>query len=162
MQQLLTISSICGIDVPVSVKNSIEDVFMENDNVESVDCYHLEDLDQFQNDLKMSNNIDMIVGDKHSGNINNVWTYYGDIEYSYSENIRLVDKNNNIVENISNLESDHDTFVTSERDWVVTLVEKVNWGETDDVERHLGLYIYCPYSSEPDPTENIYNQIKRS
>lgn len=162
MQQLLTISSICGIDVPVSVKNSIEDVFMENDNVESVDCYHLEDLDQFQNDLKMINNIDMVVGDKHSGNINNVWTYYGDIEYSYSENIRLIDKNNNIVENISNLESEHDTFVTSERDWVVTLVEKVNWGETDDVERHLGLYIYCPYSSEPDPTENIYNQIKRS
>ena len=162
MQLLLTILLICGIDVPISVKNSIEDVFMENDNVESVDCYHLEDLDQFQNDLSMNNNIDMIVGGKHIGSINNVWTYYGDIEYSYSESIRLLDKNNNVIDDISNIESNHETFVASEKDWVVTLVERVNWGETDDVERHLGLYIYCPHSSEPDPTENIYNQIKRS
>lgn len=134
---------------------------MENDNVESVDCYHLEDLDQFQLDMEMSNNINMTVGGSHSGDINNVWTYYGNIEYKYHESINLLDKTGNVVEPVSNIDTGPDaTFVVSQDDWVVTLVEKVNWGDGDKVERKLGLYIYCPHSYETYDDDEIYNQIK--
>lgn len=134
---------------------------MENDDIESVDCYHTEDLDQFQLDMQMTNTINMTLGGKHSGAVNNVWTYYGNIEYKYHEGINLFDKDGNVVEPVSNIDTGpEETYVASPEDWVVTLVEKVNWGDGDSVERHLGLYIYCPHSSEVYDDNDIYNQIK--
>lgn len=151
-----------GITIPTAVRNAIEDVFMENDDVQTVECYHAEDLDQFQLDLKMGTKIEMVLGDKHSGNLNNVWTYYGNIEYSYNENIKLI-KDESVEEDISNIESGHDTFVAEPNDWVVTLVEKVSWGDYNDdestnIKRETTLFIYCPVNSEPEPFENLYRQ----
>ena len=50
-----------NIQLPTDVKNSIEDVFRENDNIEEVQCYHKDELDDFQKDLKLSRDITIYV-----------------------------------------------------------------------------------------------------
>ena len=48
-----------NISVPTDVKNAIEDVFLENDVINGVECYHKEDLEQFQEDLTLENIVRM-------------------------------------------------------------------------------------------------------
>lgn len=50
-----------GVKIPTSVRNAIEDVFMENDDIGSVECYHAEDVEQFQTDLKLKNDVEMVI-----------------------------------------------------------------------------------------------------
>lgn len=153
-----------GITLPTSVKNSIEDVFMENDDVSSVECYHLEDREQFQQDLTFNNSISLRLKKGHSGTINNVFTYYGEIEYSYSEDFNLYDSKGNIIENISKIDSNYDTTIMSKNDWVVTLTEVVEWDDenSDEVNRTTTLYIYCPESSEEFEYQSVYDEVKGS
>lgn len=150
-----------GVEVPTSVCNAIEDVFMENDNIETVECYHIEDLDQFQKDLRLENTIELTVDGPHLGNTHNVWTYYGDVEYSYSEFTTLRNNDGDVVEKVSEISNDNDTIVNDRKDWIVTLVESVNWGSgSEGVERNLTLYIFCPESSESYEYQDVYEKVR--
>lgn len=148
-QLVLNYFSDMGIEIPVSVRNSIEDVFMENDNVGGVECYHKEDLKVFESDMVIKNNIDITVNNGSTGEFYNVWTYYGEINYSYGEDYNLVDKDGNIIETISNIQSELDTSeLINPNDWVVLLLEKLSWNkDVDTPSREATLYIYCPEES---------------
>lgn len=153
------------IEVPTEVKNAIEDVFMENDNVESVECFHPEDIESFQNTLKLVNDVKMWADGKNIGQTNNVWTYYGDMRYSLSETIVLLDKNDQLLEEISKLENNEPTTVNDPTSYAVVFLEKVKWNsEKAEYSRTQELYIYCPISLETPPEtskyDKVYNSIK--
>ena len=159
-------------DLPTSIKNAIEDVFSEFDNISDVIIYHLNDLDDFQNDIRLFNKVDIDMRGKHTGLTNNTWTFYGDIEHSLTEHINLVDEDG-IIEEISTLEPDRPAYVVNPADWVVLVWEKVSWDadpkeNKKELNRDVQLYIYAPYddpemeemSPEDQKVEDIYNQIK--
>lgn len=154
-----------NITLPTEVRNSIEDVFLENDNVENVQCYHLEDLEQFQEDLTLHNFVEIQLKGANRGQTNNVWTYYGNMSYSLSETINLVaDNDGEILEEISNVQNDEKSILETPDDYVVVLHEIVSWDSDDEnLTRELALLIYCPIQSEPDeedPYEDLYNELK--
>lgn len=155
------------ITIPTEVKNAIEDVFLENDNIMGVECYHQEDIDQFQDDLTLVNNVKMFLNGHNEGTLNNIWTYYGNTSYSFSEKIVLCDDEGNKIEDISTTEAEEPTTIFTPNEWVVTLYEVVNWNSENEGEkltRETKLYIYCPMSSkeEDDDYSDIYNEIKNN
>lgn len=147
-----------NIILPTEVRNSIEDVFLENDNIEGVECYHREDLEQFQEDLTLTNFVSMSINGYNNGETNNVWTYYGNLTYSLSEAIILVDENDEVLEEVSKLENPESTTVETPNNYAVVLLEKVNWiSETKSISRHPILFIYCPIGTSEE--ENKYQQV---
>lgn len=161
-----------NIELPTEVKNAIEDVFSENDDVESVECYHRGDLDVFEKDIKLKNILRTSINGKTFGIINNVWTYYGDIKYSLSEDYGLEDNEGNIEE-ISKIEDEENSVINNPDDYDIVLIEKVEWDNEKDktVHKTLTLYIYCPVDLEEDDEEEyldprdarykeLYNEIK--
>ena len=153
-----------NITLPTEVRNAIEDVFLENDEIDGVECYHKEDLEQFQKDLTLLNDVRMTIDGTNSGLTNNVWTYYGNITYSLSENICLYDADGVLIEEISKLENEKETVVEKPNDYVITLLERVEWDSSESlIHREPKLYIYCPVvyeEDEPDKYENLYNELK--
>lgn len=149
-----------GITLPTDVRNAIEDVFHENDNVESVICYHIDEAEEFQNDLKLTNEVNMYITGKSSGVVNNVWTYYGGMQYSLSEYIRLLEENGTLIEDISKIENDEVSLLYNLKEYVVVLLEKVSWETPGNLTREQVLYIYCPESlDEGDPEEDRYDRV---
>ena len=137
-------------------------MFRENDDIESVECYHLEDFEAFQKDLTLVNSVTMSMDGWNSGTTNNVWTYYGALRYSLSEKIVLVDNEEKELEIISDLDCPEDTVLEGTGDFAVVLLEKVNWdSKTQVFERHPVLYIYCPISDQDDPIEGIYQELTK-
>lgn len=150
-----------NIALPTDVRNAIEDVFSENDNVEGVECYHKEDLETFQSDMTIKNETKIYLSGKNSGKITNVFTYYGSLSYALSESINLYDDEDNVLEDISNIEAETETIVDIPTDYCVVLLEVVEWNsETGKHEKQPKLYIYCPESSE-DEEENEITRMRR-
>jgi len=106
----------------------------------------------------------MTIDGTNSGLTNNVWTYYGNITYSLSENICLYDADGVLIEEISKLENEKETVVEKPNDYVITLLERVEWDSSESlIHREPKLYIYCPVvyeEDEPDKYENLYNELK--
>ena len=157
-----------NIELPSDVKNSIEDVFRENDNISSVECYHLEDIEQFEQDLQPINIVMMNLDGSNSGEIHNFFTYYGGVEHDLLEKIQLYD-GEELHTDISNIEGSGTSKLEDTNDYTIILVEKTTWDtsaspkEAPSVENIL--FIYCPYSAEGiDETDlryqGIYNEIK--
>ena len=117
---------------------------MENDDINSVECYHKNDLEIFQKDLTLRNFVAMNLDGSNRGDTNNVWTYYGNLTFSLSEAIILVDNNDEIVEKISELENPNETILEVSNQYAVVLLEKVNLDtkNVNNVNRDLVLYIY--------------------
>ena len=150
-----------GISLPTDVKNAIEDVFRENDDIESVECYHLEDYESFQKDLTLTNNVIMSMDGSNRGTTNNVWTYYGEIRYSLTEKIILVDDDGVELERISDLDAVEGTILEGMGLYAIVLLEKVIWDSKEKIfERHPSMYIYCPVSDQEDPADRLYKELK--
>lgn len=153
------------ITLPTEVKNSLEDVFQENDNIESVEVYHPEDRDAFQTDLRLFNNVTLSMTGTNEGSVMNVWTYYGDVQFSLTEKTVLVDENGELLETISELDnSEMPSVLNSPEDFAIILLEKTEWKGSDKekkFERHPSLYIYCPLSddAEENVKEEKYNDV---
>lgn len=135
-----------NIQLPTEVRNAVEDVFNENDDIDSVEIYHKEDLEILQSDLKLKNNVILELGKMHHGTVNNVWTYYGGASFSLSEKILLLKENGDIEEEISNIENDAATIIDNPTEYSVILHEVVDWDIDGDITRVMKLYIYCPES----------------
>jgi predicted kinase len=135
-----------GVEVPTEVKNSIEDVFAENDNVENVDIYFKEDADLFGTDLTLINEVNSYLNLPSKGNYNNVFTYYGEIEYSLSEFVKLYD-GDKLIDNITNVDKRDIPTDFRSSDFAVVLVERVKW-EQSKLVRTPHLYVYCPQVSK--------------
>jgi len=161
-----------NITLPTDVRNAIEDVFSENDEIEEVECYHQEDIQEFQRDISPKNDVKMSLTGASVGSICNVWTYYGGVEYTLTEKIVLLGKDGEELEVISELNPSLDapySIVINPSSYQVVLIERVNWdSSTGEFGRHPHLYIYCPITGEGlDESEaredakfnNIYNQL---
>lgn len=134
-----------GVDLPIDVSNALEDVFNENDNIEDeVDIYFREDAEAFEEDLILANNVEAELKGPSKGSANNVFTYFGEIDYSLSEFVRLVD-GEEVIEEITKIDQ-LDIPSRLNRDmYAVVLIESVTW-ENSQVDRKTHLYIYCPES----------------
>ena len=145
-----------NISVPTDVRNAIEDVFLENDVINGVECYHKEDLEQFQEDLTLENIVRMSLKGTNRGITNNVWTYYGNLSYSLSESILLVDEDDTTIEEISNIQNTNKTVLETPNDWAIVLIEKVMWDTVEEkLERNPVLFIYCPTDGDLEAEKYI-------
>lgn len=152
-----------NIPLPIDVKNAIEDVFMENDNVEEVLCYQKEDLETFEEDLTLTTEIHVHFNGNSQGSYSDVWTYYGGVEWSLSEISDFNRDNGDPVEDITNSISNTKSTINPE-EYQVILIEKTNWDtNTKEYTKKDTLYIYCPISDENQDDykySDVYNEIK--
>ena len=158
-----------SISIPTAVKNAIQDVFEENDNIANVDCYHAEDIIDFEKDITATNTIDMLLGvadtqGPHHGSVDNMYTYYGDINRALHESILLKDADGETLEEISGFSSGEYSLLNNPADWAVIVVEKVEWDSKDNsFSRTARLIIYCPINDEDEEDakfRDVYNTVK--
>ena len=138
-----------NIQLPTDVKNSIEDVFRENDNIEDVQCYHKDELDDFQKDLKLSRDITIYVNGSSKGYDIAPFTYYGQIDFSLSEHLVLIEKdqkgNESVKSELVNIDnSDIPSLVFDPKEYQIILLETTSWNSPDPFQIHDRLFIYCP------------------
>ena len=138
---------------------------MENDNVNNVVCYHPDELEEFQKDLTLKNEIKLSMEGLNVGSVNDIFTYYGEIEYVVSRSTKLFGINGEEEETIDEYFPDGTSRVIEPKEYAVVLIEKVDWdSEEKKITRNDTLYIYCPISDihfpEPDRFDGIYNQLK--
>jgi len=141
------------VEIPIEVRNSIEDVFNENDQLGTVDIYFREDHSALQEDLMLTNRVECYLGKPSIGSSNNVYTHHGEIDYSLSEFVTLYDENGNIVEEITRIDNSGMPTIIEPNTWAVVMIEKVEW-VTDKLDRIPKVYIYCPELSLEEREEN--------
>jgi hypothetical protein len=139
------------VELPIDVKNAMEDVFTENDGVEDVDIYFLEDSELFEQDLTLKNEVNVYLNSPSKGSSNNVFTYYGEIDFSLSEFVRLYD-GETLLEEITRIDLSESPSKLNDSMYAVVLIERLKW-EDGKLARHLKLHIYCPKSSEGEVEE---------
>lgn len=139
------------IVLPTEVKLALEDVFHENDSIDDVYSYHgKNELGAFQEDLRLSNDVRIYLDGKSVGSIMNSYTYAGQVDFSLSEHVTLIKKDEKtgteeIIEKIVDIDrSNVDSMVYNEREYNVILIETVTWNTPGEPERNNTLYIYCP------------------
>jgi len=153
------------IMLPVDVKNSLEDFFMENDDVDSVQCYFREEAEELERDLKIENNIEIYTDGRSRGKTNSIITYYGSMTYSYSEKIMLYGPNDELLDDISNVEDENNSQLDDRDSYTIILHLVTEWdSERKELKQTSELCIYCPISGEEDSDEDkriseIYNKL---
>lgn len=138
------------ITLPIDVKNSIEDVFNENNNIEEVNIYFKEDVDLFESDITLTKSVNVHLEGNNDGQSVNVFSYYGgeNIEYSVSEFVKLYDKGQ-IIEDITDIDLNKSRTRVNPETYAVVLIENVSWS-VGVLSRHPKLYIYCPVISNTE------------
>lgn len=154
-----------GIDLPTDVRNSIEDVFEENDSISEVLCYHKEDLADFEQDLTLRNEIHCFLNGSSNGFYSKTFTYYGDVTWSLSEVYDLDPGHDEPVETLLESTTD-DLSVIDPKQYQVVMVETVTWDtENNEYSKKDVLHIYCPESgedikSDDERYDDIYRKLK--
>jgi predicted aspartyl protease len=140
-----------NIDLPIDVKNALEDVFSENENVKDVDLYFKEDASLFGEDLILANEVKAHLNSPSEGSTNNVFTYYGEVEISMSEFVNLYDEDKKIEE-VTNIDQlDRPTTINTSK-YAIVLVESVKWKD-GKIDKSLRLLVYCPEKIEEGEEE---------
>lgn len=146
--------------MPTEVKNSIEDVFDENESIDDVICYHIDDYEEFQKDLKLENKVKLYFNGNNEGIITDVWTYYGEVYHSLSEDISLYGDDEKIFPvEISKIENAEPTYLSNINSYAVILHEITEWKTSEKIDKKRILFIYCPVSLEEEPQEDRYDKI---
>jgi hypothetical protein len=145
-QRLLEFFKEQGVELPIDVSNALEDVFNENDGIDDVDVYFKEDADLFGDELVLVNDVKAQLKGPSEGKSNNVFTYYGEVDYSLSEFVKLMD-GDKVVEDITNVDQIDMPTTVNKSMFAIVLVEAVEWKNTS-MTRKPKLYIYCPQESK--------------
>ena len=144
-----------NIDLPIPVKNAIEDAFDENDFVQTengddvVNIYFKEDLEDFLRDTTIYRQLNVqVMGGNSSCDILDPFVYYGDIDFTnaINENINLYNGEEEI-KNVSNINAQDTNKLADPNDYCVLIIEEseCHMGEYSTMIR---LYIYVPSSGE--------------
>jgi hypothetical protein len=141
-QQILDFFNENNIELPISVVNSIEDVFTENDSIETVDIYFKDDYELLGEELRVINEVDAYLDKPSSGSIYNVFTYHGEIEYSVSEFVNLY-KGEELLEDITHIDNRDAMTEINPEEYAVVIFEKVEWSD-GNIVRQPRLILYCP------------------
>lgn len=143
-----------GISLPTEAKNAIEDIFMENDNIDSVQCYYSSELEDFLNDITLKNETIMFMDGHSRGTIYNVYTYCGDTQISLSEYTVLAEKEPdeneeiNVLETITNYQAEGKSIVFNSKEYNFVLLEKIHWEAPGEIKKENSVYLYCPVNDE--------------
>lgn len=143
------------IDLPIRVRNGIDDVFDENDftsdEEDVINIYFKEDLEDFEKDTVLSVDLNIqATGGNSSGDLFNKFTYYEDnsldTKNAVSQHIHLYDGEDRLdsVLDIDAIESNH---LENPNDWGVFLIEEQRF-EMGNYEKTQRLYIYSPLSGK--------------
>jgi hypothetical protein len=152
LTKILDFYSENNIDIPIDVKNALEDVFSENDKVDEVDLYFKDDAALFGEDLILAKELKAYLNAPSEGVNKNVFTYYGEVEISMSEFFNLYDGEKKIEE-ITNIDQlDTPTKIINKSQYAIVLVETVSW-KAGKVEKSLRLSMYCPEKIEEGEEE---------
>lgn len=152
------------IELPIAVLNSITDVFEENDDIDNVEVYYKNDIEELLKVLHLKKNVFVYIKDTLSKGItSDTFTYYGDVECAYDELTQLLDKDENgediVLTEITNIESG-EAFVYKE-DWAVILIETIKW-ENGVIDKKDNFIIYAPVivdEKENLEDDSIYGRL---
>jgi hypothetical protein len=138
-----------GIEIPTDVRNAIEDVFTENDSITDINIYFKEDAEVFESDVVLLKEIDAYVTDLSAGSVDDVYTYYGEIDYSLSEIYNLYDNKTSqtTIADVVNIDNQSKASILNSEQWAVVLIETTRWDE-GKVEKIQKTYLYSPHSME--------------
>jgi hypothetical protein len=145
-QRLLEFFKEEGVELPIDVNNALEDVFNENDKIEDVDVYFKEDAELFGEELVLINDVKAQLKGPSEGKSNNVFTYYGEVDYSLSEFVKLMD-GDKVLEDITNVDQLDMPTTVNKSMFAIVLVEYVEWKDSA-VTKKPRLYVYCPQESK--------------
>ena len=156
-----------GINVPTKVRNSFEDVFQENDSIADVSFYDVNDLDEFQKVLSITNTADIYIDGRSVGEKSNIYIYLGDISFALSEHVNLYGKDGELIEEIVNFDDVYGTRVEVPTEWAIILKEIVSWDtsvENGPITQRFELFVYCPevmpdYEDEEDNQVDQYDAV---
>jgi hypothetical protein len=145
-QRLLEFFKDEGVELPIDASNALEDVFNENDGIEDVDVYFKEDADLFGDELVLVNDVKAQLKGPSEGKSNNVFTYYGEVDYSLSEFVKLMD-GEKVLEDVTNVDQLDMPTTVNRSMFAIVLVEAVEW-KNGAVSKKQKLYVYCPQESK--------------
>jgi hypothetical protein len=145
-ERLLNFFKEQNVELPTDVRNAVEDVFNENDNVDDVDVYFKEDVSLFEEDIVLINEVTVYLNAPSKGSTNNVFTYYGEVDFSLSEFTKLYD-GENLLEEITKVDQLDTASRVNPDMFAVVLVESVKW-ESGKIARKPHLHVYCPIYSK--------------
>lgn len=145
-QRLLEFFKDEGVELPIDVSNALEDAFNENDGIEDVDVYFKEDGELFGEELVLVNDVKAQLKGPSEGKSNNVFTYYGEVDYSLSEFVKLMD-GEKVIEDITNVDQLDMPTTVNRSMFAIVLVEAVEW-KNGASSKKPKLYVYCPQESK--------------
>ena len=145
-QRLLEFFKEQGVELPIDVNNALEDVFNENDSVEDVNIYFKEDADLFGEDLILVNDVKAQLKGPSEGKSNNVFTYYGEVDYSLSEFVKLMD-GDKVLEEVTNVDQIDAATTINQSMFAIVLIERVEWKDAK-ISKKAEMYVYCPQESK--------------
>lgn len=139
------------IELPISVKNSIEDVFDEQDfdhkypEDDAVNIYSKNDIEEFEADTSVYTELNVQVGNNcSSGDLVNKYSYYGKLNTNnaYTEYITLYD-GENIINELKKIEKTTNNKLEDPNDFCVVVLEEQTFGQ-GNFESIPRVYIYVP------------------
>ena len=138
-----------NIEIPIAVLNSIEDVFDENDELESVDIYLKNDLEEFSKDSFIENTINISIDNISTGCYHSTYTYYGILNFAIKEQNLLV-KNGEVIEVINDFDNQQNGEIDfKHEDWALYLLETAEFKDGELTQKY-DLKIYCPELGESE------------
>lgn len=148
------------ITIPDRIRKSINDVFDENDFVDSDDVmyiYFKNDLEMFESETACANIIyfDISKNRKSSFDIVTKYTYYGKLDFnnSFTEDIKIINDESEIYEVSNIIPTDFNKLENPEDYCIIVLVERIfENGEYSEIPR---LYFYVPQEIPENIDENI-------
>lgn len=140
-----------NIEIPIPVKNAIEDVFDENDfnheypDDDAVSLYSKNDIDEFEADTCVFTELEIQVGEGYSsGDVINKFTYYGELSTAnaYTEYINLYN-GEELVNEVKKIEKTSNNKLINPDDFCVIVLEEqiFRYGEFESIPR---VFIYVP------------------
>ena len=147
--------------MPTEVKNALQDVFEETDDIENVLSYFKEDLDELTKEMRLSTVVNLTLDGKSNGKMTDTWTYYGDIDFSLNEDINIVNENGESIQLITKTENEDPGIIYNKEDWAIILFEDVSWDsrKSDKIEKTPVIAIYCPNQLEEEQIENSDGEV---
>lgn len=142
-----------GIEPSTEVSNAIADVFSENDEslIDQVNIYYRSDLEEFCKDMTLQMQTIARLNGPSEGQAHSVYTYFGEMEISLSESVRLYNNINGedrLIEEITNIDnSEIMTKVLNPNSFIITLLETTTWSD-NQYQIVRDLKIYCPVDEE--------------
>jgi len=137
-----------GIEVPEEVKNALYDAFEENENIKEVFSYFKNDLTDFEEDLKLKKYIYVDKNfEKSFIKVENVFSYYGAVNFSLDEKTMFLNEGE-IIEEITSIETGEKSSLEDPLDYAIIVLERLEWNGGKEENRDCEIFIFCPIEME--------------